>query len=139
MNTDYKYKELTDKIIQGFYEVYNELGCGFLEFVYEKSLALVLIKYGLNVKTQENIDVFFRKQLVGEFRADMIINDRVILELKAVRTLLSEHEAQIINYLKATKYEIGLLLNFGSKPQIKRFIFDNERKTATNQHRKINR
>ncbi len=130
MNTDYKYKELTDKIIHGFYEVYNELGFGFLESVYEKSLMLILSEYGLRVENQSRIEVNFRNRIVGEFRADLIVDKKVVIELKAVRTLLPEHEAQLINYLKATEYEIGLLLNFGNKPQIKRLIFNNERKNS---------
>ena len=128
MIKEYKHKELTKKIIKGFYEVYNELGYGFLESVYEKALIIVLNEYGLNVKSQIEIDVVFRNQNIGLFRADLIIKDTVLVELKASKHLLNEHEAQILNYLKATKYEIGLLLNFGPKPQIKRFIFDNERK-----------
>jgi GxxExxY protein len=133
MNTDYKHKELTEKIIQGFYEVYNELGFGFLESVYEKSLILVLRAYGLIAENRFPIEVNFRNQVVGEYRADLIIEDKIIIELKAVRTLLPEHEAQLLNYLKATKYEIGLLLNFGNRPQIKRLIFDNGRKRSHRQ------
>jgi len=97
MDADYKHKELTEKIIKGFYEVYNELGYGFLESVYEKSLAIVLTEYGLDVKSQVEIEVFFRKQLVGDFKAGLIVEDKVLLELKATRTLLPEHEAQILN------------------------------------------
>lgn len=130
MDADYKHKELTEKIIKGFYEVYNELGYGFLESVYEKSLAIVLTEYGLDVKSQVDIEVFFRKQLVGDFRADIIVEDKVLLELKATRNLLPEHEAQILNYLRATRYEVGLLLNFGNKPLIKRFVYDNQRKIS---------
>jgi len=130
MDADYKHKELTEKIIKGFYEVYNELGYGFLESVYEKSLAIVLTEYGLDVKSQVEIEVFFRKQLVGDFKAGLIVEDKVLLELKATRTLLPEHEAQILNYLRATRYEVGLLLNFGNKPLIKRFVYDNQRKIS---------
>ncbi|RKY58859.1 MAG: GxxExxY protein [Candidatus Neomarinimicrobiota bacterium] len=130
MNTDYIHKELTEKIIKGFYEVYNDLGFGFLESVYEKSLSLVLNEYGLDVKSQYPIIVNFRTKIVGEFRADLVVEDKIIVELKAVKTLLPEHEAQLLNYLKATRYEVGLLLNFGNRPQIKRLIFDNKRKIS---------
>ena len=124
----YKYKELTEKIINGLYTVYNELGYGFLESVYEKAMIIVLAEQGLNVKSQVEIDVFFRNQNVGIFRADLVINDSIIVELKAVKQIQDIHKAQILNYLKATKYEIGLLLNFGKKPRVKRYIFDNQRK-----------
>ena len=130
MNTDYIHNELTEKIIKGFYEVYNDLGFGFLESVYEKSLSLVLSEYGLDVKSQYPIIVNFRTKIVGEFRADLVEEDKIIVELKAVKTLLPEHEAQLLNYLKATRYEVGLLLNFGNRPQIKRLIFDNKRKIS---------
>ncbi|MCK4357922.1 MAG: GxxExxY protein [Candidatus Cloacimonetes bacterium] len=123
-----KYKEITNKIIKAFYEVYNELGPGFLESVYEHALYIVLAKYGLNVESQKDIIVYFRSQVVGNFRADLVVNEKVIVEIKAVRNLLPEHEAQILNYLKATNIEIGLLLNFGTKPEFKRFIYDNYRK-----------
>ena len=128
MKTEYKHKELTEKIIKGFYEVYNELGYGFLESVYEKALILVLDSYSLNVHSQVDINVIFREQNIDSFRADLIVENKIIIELKAVKYILPEHEAQILNYLKATENEIGLLLNFGTKPQIKRYIFDNERK-----------
>jgi GxxExxY protein len=104
------------------------LGYGFLESVYEKAMIIVLAEQGLNVKSQVEIDVFFRNQNVGIFRADLVINDSIIVELKAVKQIQDIHKAQILNYLKATKYEIGLLLNFGKKPRVKRYIFDNQRK-----------
>ena len=124
----FKYKEITNKIIKAFYEVYNELRTGFLESVYEHALYILLAIYGLNVESQKDIIVYFRGQVVGNFRADLVINEKVIIEIKAVRSLLPEYEAQIINYLKSTKIEIGLLLNFGTKPEFKRFIYDNYRK-----------
>ncbi len=127
----FKYKEITEKIIKGFYEVYNELGSGFLESVYEHALSIVLIGYGLHVERQKEISVHFRGHVVGDFRADLIVDNKVIVELKAVRSLDPIHEAQLINYLKATDIEVGLLLNFGSKPQFKRLIYDNKRKTIS--------
>ena len=124
----YKHKELTDKIIQAFYGVYNELGFGFLENVYQNALYFELLKKGFNVEPQKAIDVYYQSQLVGKYRADLVVNDLIILELKAVDYLVEEHELQLINYLKATDKEVGLLLNFGKKPEIRRKIFDNEKK-----------
>jgi GxxExxY protein len=123
-----KYKDVTDIILKSFYEVYNELGDGFLESVYENALYIVLSGHGLTVEKQKNISVNFRGNVVGDFKADLIVNGNIIIELKAVRTLDPAHEAQLINYLKATDLEVGLLLNFGRKPQFKRFIFNNKRK-----------
>jgi GxxExxY protein len=124
-----KYEELTEKIIRAFYTVYNALGYGFLEKVYENALVIELRKMGLRVVTQYPINVYYDGQVVGEYFADILVEDLVIIELKAVRRLLKEHEAQLLNYLNATSYEVGLLLNFGPEPQIKRKVFDNERKT----------
>ncbi len=124
----FKYKETTDIILKSFYEVYNELGDGFLESVYESALYIVLTGYGLCVEPQKDISVFFRGKVIGDFKADLIVNGKVIVELKAVHTFNPVHEAQLINYLKATSIEVGLLLNFGRKPEFKRFVYDNKRK-----------
>jgi GxxExxY protein len=124
----YKHKELTDKIIQAFYCVYNELGFGFLENVYQNAFYFELQNRGFKVEPQKAIDVYYQTQLVGKYKADLIINDLIILELKAVDYLVEEHELQLINYLKATNKEVGLLLNFGMKPEIRRKVFDNNRK-----------
>jgi GxxExxY protein len=124
----YKHKELTDKIIQAFYCVYNELGFGFLENVYQNALYFELLNRGFNVAAQKAIDVYYQTQLVGKYKADLMVNDLIILELKAVDYLVEEHEFQLINYLKATDKEVGLLLNFGMKPEIRRKVFDNSRK-----------
>jgi GxxExxY protein len=124
----YKHKELTDKIIQAFYYVYNELGFGFLENVYQNAFYFELQNKGFKVESQKAIDVFYQTQLVGKYKADLIVNDLVILELKAVDYLVEEHELQLINYLKATDIEVGLLLNFGMKPEIRHKVFDNSRK-----------
>ena len=105
--------DLTQKIIGAFYTVYNSLGYGFLEKVYENALRLELQKVGLRVVSQYAINVFYDGQVVGEYFADLLIEDQVIVELKATRCLLPEHEAQLLNYLNATHYEVGLLLNFG--------------------------
>lgn len=120
----YKYQGLTHAIIKGYYEVYNELGTGFLESVYENALSMVLNDLGLDVKSQFPIDVYFKGKKVGDFKADLIVEERVLVELKAVNSLLLVHKAQLINYLKATDIEIGLLLNFGDEPEIKRYIFN---------------
>jgi GxxExxY protein len=131
MNADerrYKHEELTGKIIGVFYDVYNELGHGFLESVYQKALVLALRQARLQAVPEHPIAVQFRGEAVGEFAADVLVEGAVILELKAIRALESAHEAQLLNYLRATEIEVGLLLNFGPKPQIKRMVFDNERK-----------
>ena len=127
-NEQFRHAELTKSIIGTFYEVYNELGYGFLESVYEKSLAIALRSKGFEVLQQVAIPVYFRGILVGDFDGDLLIDRKVILELKAVRTIDAAHMAQLSNYLKATDIEVGLLLNFGSKPEFKRVVFGNERK-----------
>ena len=123
-----KYADVTEKIIGAFFAVYNRLGYGFSEKVYENALALELQKAGLKVEQQKRITVYYDGQVVGEYAADIVANEVVIIELKAVRQLLKEHEAQLLNYLKATVIEVGLLLNFGPKAEFKRKIYDNERK-----------
>jgi len=123
-----KHSEITEKIIKAFYEVYNELGAGFLESVYESAMSIVLKDFGLMVERQKEIPVSFRGQTIGAFRSDLVINNKVIIELKAVKSLGPEHEAQLLNYLKATAVEVGLLINFGKKPSFKRFVFENSRK-----------
>jgi len=137
MNTDsLKYKDITDIILKSFYEVYNELGDGFFESVYENALYIVLTGYGLSVERQKDVSVFFRGNIIGDFKTDLIVNEKVIVELKAVRTFDPAHEAQLINYLKATNIEVGLLLNFGGKPEFKRFVYDNKRKNIRDNQRK---
>jgi GxxExxY protein len=126
MNEQYLHKELTSLIINCFYTVYNELGYGFLERVYENALKLELESEGLFVEKQKPVVVLYNEIPVGEYFADLIVENIVILELKAAETLCEEHEYQLINYLKATNIEIGLLLNFGKKPQVKRKIFTNK-------------
>jgi len=127
-----KHKEITNKILHSFYKiVYPELGYGFLEKVYENAMAIALLGMGLKVQQQEKISVYFQKNLVGEYFADLLVDGLVIVELKAVSHLLNEHEAQLLNYLRATPYEVGLLLNFGPKPEFRRKVFENERKTIT--------
>ncbi len=128
MNTDFLYKEITDKIIHSFYAVYNTLGYGFLEKVYENAMMLELIEKGMLAQKQNPIKVHYRERLIGEYFADIMVEGKVIIELKAAEAIVQEHELQLINYLKATEIEIGLLLNFGKKPEIKRKIFTNDKK-----------
>ena len=123
-----KHEQLTQRIIGVFYDVYNELGYGFLESVYEESLVIALRETGLAVDRQVPVPVWFRGQKVGEFRADVLVENNVLLELKSSRTLEPAHEAQLLHYLKSTDVDIGLLLNFGIRPQFRRLLFDNERK-----------
>ena len=133
MNTDsdgFKHGGITNKIIGVFYEVYNELGHGFLEAVYQRSLVLALQSVGLNTCSRVEIPVWFRGTQVGHYQADILVENSVLLELKVARALESAHRAQLLNYLKATEIEVGLLLNFGEKPEVKRLIFDNSKKRA---------
>jgi GxxExxY protein len=123
-----KHELLTQDIINCFYTVYNSLGYGFLEKIYSNALEIEMQKKGLCFQCQYPIDVYYSDQKIGEFFGDFLVDDIVLIELKAVRSLLPEHEAQLINYLNATKIEVGLLLNFGVQPQIKRKVYDNERK-----------
>jgi GxxExxY protein len=122
------HKEITDKVIKAFYTVYNNLGYGFLEKVYENAMYCELEGYGLLVEQQKLINVFYKNKQVGEYYADLFVNNRIILELKACESLAQEHEFQLINYLKATDIEVGLLLNFGKKPEFRRKIFTNDEK-----------
>ncbi len=123
-----KHEALTEEIIGACYQVYNTLGYGFLEKVYERALEIELRNRGLSAGSQLPIHVFYENEIVGEFFADLLVEDTVVVELKAVRLLATEHESQVLNYLNATQYEVGLLFNFGPKPQVKRKIFDNHRK-----------
>ena len=123
------HEDLTNQIICAFYNVYNILGNGFLEKVYENALAVELRKIGLSATQQESVKVYYDGVQVGDYFADIIVNGLVILELKAAESLRNEHFAQLTNYLKATDKEVGLLLNFGRKPEFKRVVLGNETKT----------
>lgn len=114
---------LTERVIGAFYAVYNELGAGFLESVYENALVVALRDAGLAVVQQAPLEVSFRGRPVGEFRADLLIEERLVVEVKAVSQLSTAHETQLVNYLKATGIQVGLLLNFGRRPQFKRRVF----------------
>ncbi|MEP6705076.1 MAG: GxxExxY protein [Acidobacteriota bacterium] len=133
-NEQFRHAELTKAIIGCFYQVYNELGSGFIESVYENSLSLALRSQGFDVHQQIAIPVWFRGSKVGDFDADVMVNRLVLLELKTARAIESAHLGQLMNYLKATEIEVGLLLNFGPKPQFKRVVFGNERKAAPERH-----
>ncbi|MGR3302322.1 MAG: GxxExxY protein [Candidatus Scalindua sp.] len=131
MNADYddfKYKELTERIIEIFYKVYNKLGYGFLEKVYEKAMMKEFKKEDIPAVSQSAIKVVYENEIIGEYFADILVDNKVIVEIKVAKSLAIENEAQLLNYLKATDIEIGLLLNFGPKPDFRRKVFDNIRK-----------
>ena len=119
----YKYEDTTRLIIGSFYNVYNTLGPGFLEKVYENTLLIELKAQGLAVDSQYPINVYYKEICVGEYVADIIVEDRIVCEVKAIRKLRPEHEAQLLNYLKATRIKLGLLLNFGPEPKVVRRIY----------------
>jgi GxxExxY protein len=123
-----KHADLTEKIIGVFYDVYNKLGYGFLECIYEESLAIALHEAGLTANRQIPLPVWFRGHKVGELRADVLVENSVLLELKSARSSDPTHEAQLLHYLKSTEIEVGMLLNFGSRPQFRGLFSDNERK-----------
>jgi GxxExxY protein len=129
MPKDYKHSKLTKQIIGIFYDVYNILGYGFLEKVYENAMAMRLRQAGFKVQQQMPINVLFDGVIVGEYYADLVVNEKIILELKAVKELSNVHEAQLLNYLQATSYEVGLLFNFGPEPKFRRKAYNNDRKT----------
>lgn len=122
------YSDVTGKIIKGFYKVCNMLGFGFLEKVYENALISELRDAGLKVEQQKSVNVYYNRKSVGEYYADLIVEDCVIVELKSNETISEANARQLINYLKATDIEVGLLLNFGQKPEYKRKVFNNVRK-----------
>ena len=124
------HKDLTDTILKVYYDVYNELGFGFLEKVYQNSMYLELKAKGFYVEPQKRIKVYFKGVEVGEYFADLVVNELVILELKSAECIVQEFEFQLINYLKATEIEVGLLLNFGKKPEFRRKVFENSRKKS---------
>lgn len=122
------HKSITDAILKVYYEVYNELGYGFLEKVYQNAMYFELKSLGYKVEAQKQIKVYFKKQLVGEYYSDLLVEDKVIVELKATELIMNVHLAKIMNYLKATPIEVGMLLNFGEEPEFKRLIYTNDRK-----------
>ena len=125
---DHSSNDLTEQVLKAFYKVYNTLGYGFLEKIYVNALILELKKMSISAATQHPIRVHYDGSLVGEYYADLLINDCIIVEVKATKSLALENEAQLLNYLKATNIEVGLLLNFGPKPEVRRKLFDNSKK-----------
>ncbi|WP_339657954.1 GxxExxY protein [Flavobacterium frigidarium] len=122
------HKKITEDIIRIYFDIYNQLGYGFLEKIYQNAMFFELKKQGYNVKAQTPIKVYLNGQLLGEYYSDLLVEDKVIVELKACDLLMTPHVAQLINYLKATEIEVGLLLNFGEKAEFKRIIYTNDRK-----------
>jgi GxxExxY protein len=122
------HKELTDKILASFFAVQMELGHGFLEKVYQNSMYLELKAQGLQVIPHLPIKVYYKGHIVGDYFPDLLVENKVILELKAAVSIHYEHELQLLNYLKATEYELGYLLNFGKKGEFKRIIYTNDNK-----------
>lgn len=131
---DLLHGKTTEKILKAYFNVYNKIGYGFCEKVYENSMMIELKKMGIRCERQKAIDVYYDNVLVGVYYADIVVEDAVILELKAAVGLAAEHEAQLLNYIKATKMEVGLLLNFGEKPQFKRTIYTNDRKMVKKEY-----
>ncbi len=132
-NDNYLHSDITALTIRAFYNVYNNLGYGFLEKVYENAMMIELRKLGLECKKQVPLTVYYDDIKVGDYFADIIVEDKVIIELKAAEGIVPEHEAQLVNYLRATEVEVGLLLNFGKEPQHKRRVLTDEYK----KHKKI--
>lgn len=128
VDSRYKQSELTDLVIGVFYDVYNEMGFGFLESVYRKAMRLALMDQGLTAEEEVAVAVLFRGRNVGDFKADLLVNGLILVELKTAENLVPAHEAQVLNYLRATSLELGLLMNFGPKPQVRRLLLDNARK-----------
>jgi len=124
----FPHQELTKSIIGIYYDIYNDLGYGFLEKVYHNALVIELKARGFEIESQKKLKVFYKNNIVGEYVPDIIINNSVIVELKCVEYLIEKHESQLLNYLKATKCEVGLILNFGKDPQFIRKIFTNNLK-----------
>ncbi|HHV16660.1 MAG TPA: GxxExxY protein [Gelria sp.] len=122
-DNNYIYSDLTSKIIGSAYNIFRELGAGFLEKVYENALVLELKEQGLEIKQQHPLKVYYKGQVIGEYYADLVVEDKVLVELKAVNELVSAHEVQLVNYLKATSMKVGLLINFGNKLKVMRKVF----------------
>jgi len=133
-----KHWDLCHDIVEVFYAVYNELGFGFLEVVYEAALEIALTDAGFRVSRQVATPIWFRGRKIGDYKADLVVNNLVLIELKAARAIDSSHEAQTLNYLRATEFEVALLLNFGPKPQFRRLVFENDRKGVRVHSRRAN-
>jgi GxxExxY protein len=126
IGNNFKHSDITKKIMKAYFNVYNTLGYGFLERVYENAMILELEKSGLHCEKQKAISVYYDNHIVGDYFADIIVEEKVIIELKAAEMLVEEHSMQLVNYLKATNIEVGLLLNFGKEVEYKRKVLSNE-------------
>ena len=122
--------ETTDKVLRAFFDVYNELGYGCLENIYQRALAHRLRSLGAEVQMEAGIDVMFDDVVMGQYRADLIVDQLVLIEVKTARRIVHDHESQLLHYLKSTRIEDGILLNFGERPQFKRLVFSNEAKDS---------
>ncbi len=129
---EFLHKEIGDKVLRAFYNVYNRMGFGFAEKVYERSMMIEFRKMGVKCERQKSITVYYDGENVGDYCADIVVEDAVILELKAATGIATEHETQLFNYLRATDVEVGYVLNFGEKPQFRRVLFTNDRKHGRN-------
>ena len=132
-----KYEDLTEEIIKVFYKVYNTLGYGFLEKIYEKAMIMEYDKLRVKYINQSPIEVYYEGEIIGEYIADFIIEDKVLVEIKAIKQLSQQDENQLLNYLTATTFEVGLLLNYGTKPEIKRKVYDNDLKKYKNLQKSV--
>ena len=128
MSTNYLHSDITGAILKAFFNVYNEIGIGFLEKVYENSMLVELDNLGYEARSQYPIEVYYREELVGSYYADLLVENKVIVEIKATECLSDAHEAQLVNYLRATEFEVGILLNFGKTPQHKRKVLTKDYK-----------
>jgi GxxExxY protein len=129
MIENFKYSDITELILKAFYKVYNKLGYGFLEKVYESAMMIELERLGLQCERQKQLNVYYDNIKIGEYYADIFVNNSVIVELKAAENICPEHECQLVNYLRASEVEVGLFLNFGKQPQKKRKVLSNEYKS----------
>ncbi len=127
---NYLHSELTEEIIGEAFKIYNTLGSGFLEKVYQRALTKKLLEKGFDVKCEYPVKVHFEGDVIGDYCCDILVNEKVILELKAIESLAKIHEVQLVNYLKATNIEVGLLINFGEKIEIKRRVLTNNHKKS---------
>jgi len=130
MNSNFLHTEITSTIIKAFYNVYNTLVYEFLEKVYENAMLIELKNMGLQARKQYPISVYYEEEKVGDYIADIVVESKVIVEIKAIEKLIAEHEAQLVNYLRATDFEVGLLLNFGKKAEKKQRVLTKESKKS---------
>ena len=128
MDGELLHADITRRVLVTFFDVYNELGAGFLESIYQGALVRALSAGQLHVDREVPIDVFFRHEVIGRYYADLVVENRVVVEIKAMRAIIPEHRAQLLHYLRSTAMEVGLLLNFGPRPQFQRLVYSNQLK-----------